>query len=381
MTIPQERLNRLIHPWMIHYVCNAYRHELRDFAKKRPDLFKPVDPALVRKHRELWEPLGLPVSDAWLRYLTNVSGIADYRYCPEDIFWGCVERILNDYSRADLECEDKNLLPRFVDYEFLPRTPLRFMRGIFFDEKCRPLTLAGAREFLSKDHGDLIGKVCLESFGGHGVTLFRFQGGRYVSTKGEALTPEWIAALAPSYLLQEKLEQCDFSASFNPASANTCRMVTLRCPWDNQVVVVRTVIRIGVSAGICDNMSQGGMCACIDGQGRLSDYAYNWSAQRFTEHPETHVAFRGLVHPYYAAMAETACRLAETIPYMNLLSWDLLATKEGKVKVLEINATSQSCDFLQYDFGGFFGPLSEKVVEWCCQHRDYDRFEYLRTTY
>jgi hypothetical protein len=373
--------NRWVHPHMLRHVCRGYCREMDKLRKLRPDLFRPVAPGLVRRHKELWAPLGLPVTDKWLRYLTNVSGIADFRYCPEDIFYAGIERVLNDYSRWDLGCEDKNLLPRYVPQRFLPRTPLRYMRGIFYDEACNPLSAAEVSRFLSTDNGPLVGKVCVESYGGHGVTLFRFAGGRYVSTRGQALTPEWIAAESNSYLLQEELEQCDFSARFNPSSANTCRMVTLRCPWDNRVVVLKTVLRIGVSAGLCDNMSQGGICACVDSEGRLSRYACNWKAARFAEHPETHVAFAGLTAPYYKEMAETACRLAATVPYMNLLSWDLLSTKRDGVKVLEINATTQSCDFLQYDFGGLFGEYSERVVDWCARHAGYAAFEYFRTTY
>ena len=66
---------------------------------------------------------------------------------------------------------------------------------------------------------------------------------------------------------------------------------------------------------------------------------------------------------------------------MNMLSWDMLADKNGDVKILEVNATSQSHDWLQFDFGALFGDYTEQVVDWCATHLDYDRFEHLRTWY
>ena len=181
--------------------------------------------------------------------------------------------------------------------------------------------------------------------------------------------------------MQKKIQQDSFSASFNSGPANTCRMMTLRCPWNGKIVVLKTMMRLGVSDKIVDNMMQGGLCVNIDAQGKFSRFGYDYDGQRFERHPISNALFDGLSHPHYRNMTETAKQIAAKIPYYNLLSFDLLPDKDGNIKCVEINATSQGITQLQYDHGGLFGDLSEKVVDWCAQHRELTFFEHFRTFY
>ena len=91
--------------------------------------------------------------------------------------------------------------------------------------------------------------------------------------------------------------------------------------------------------------------------------------------------FAGKVHPYFNAMKDAAMRFAAKVPDMNMLSWDMLADRDGKIKVLEVNAASQSSDWLQFAFGPLFSDETENVVEWCASHLEYDWFSHLRTFY
>lgn len=377
-----DKLNRLLHPWMIKYVCRTYNKKMAWCEKRHPELFKPVDMEITRKHLELWGRLGLPCSDKWLRFLTNISGIADYRYAPEDLIFARVERILNDCERGGREAEDKNQFDRYVDLNDQPRTILRYIRGVFYDEEHNFISEAAARSLLEKDSGDLIGKVCVSSLGGHGISSFRFTNGKYVSSKGELLTVDRIKASSQSYILQEKVEQCDFSAQFNPSSANSCKLVTLRCPWDGKIEVVKAGMRFGVTSDVFDNLSSGGISVAVSTEGELGRVAHNWyKADPFPEHPTSHIRFAGQVHPYFGNMKELACKYAARINTMNMLSWDMLADKSGNIKILECNEISQSHDWLQFDFGALFGKYTDAVVDWCVGHIDLDHFNHFRTWY
>ena len=377
-----DRINLWLHPWMIKYVCRAYNKKMAWCKKRHPELFKPVDVEVTRKHLELWRRLGLPCSDKWLRFLTNISGIADYRYAPEDLVFARVERILNDCERGGREAEDKNQFDRYVDLNDQPKTILRYIRGIFYDEEHNFISEAAARSLLEKDFGDLIGKVCVSSLGGHGISAFRFMDGKYISSKGELLTVDWIKASSQSYILQEKVEQCDFSAQFNPSSANSCKLVTLRCPWDGKIEVVKAGMRFGVTSDVFDNLSSGGVSVAVSTEGELGRVAHNWyKADPFPEHPTSHVKFAGQVHPHFGKMKELACKYAARINTMNMLSWDMLADKAGGIKILECNEISQSHDWLQFDFGSLFGQCTERVVDWCAGHIGLDYFNHFRTWY
>lgn len=141
------------------------------------------------------------------------------------------------------------------------------------------------------------------------------------------------------------------------------------------------MLRMGVSDAVVDNMMKGGLCVCVDGDGRLGEFAYDYDGRRYGKLPKSGIAFRGLRHPGFAKMAETAKAIHSRILDYNLLSFDLVQRADGSVCVVEINATSEGVTQLQYDFGGLFGVYTEDVVNWCAAHRKYDTFAHLRTWY
>lgn len=378
-----EKINRGLHPLMVHRVCRKYRRKMNLVAKWHPELFKPIDPTVVTRHKELWGRLGLGCTDGWVTWLSNISGKLDYRYCPEDLLYGRVERVLNDCERAGFGCEDKNQFFLYVPHELQAKTYLRFVRGAFYDEDFHWISERSAQSVIEQDHGDLIGKVCVNSLGGHGISKFSFANGSYSGKGCERLTTEWIKNVADSYVLQEKVEQCDFSAQFNPHSANSCKIVTLRCPWSGEIKVVKAGMRFGQTTSVFDNLSSGGVSVCVDvNTGALSPVAYNWyHCDPYPKHPLTGVAFAGAVHPHWPAMKTAAIKYAANVPDMNMLSWDMLVDKDGAVKILEVNATSQSSDWLQFDFGSLFAEETENVIDWCASHLQYDVFKHIRTFY
>ncbi len=359
-------INKRLHPWMIQYVMRQYAKKSRLVEAKHPELFICVDRELSRKHRELWSHLGVPSGDRWLRLHVNLTGIQDYRFCPEDIFFARIERIMNDCDEAGHGPDDKSGLFRFVPDANRPDTLLRYVRGNFFDADNNWVGKEVAAEMLK---GEFIGKPCRSS-GGNGVAL------------RNDLSPEWIERNGgDAYEVQRKICQCDFSAQFNRSSVNTVRMMTMRCPWNGEIVVCRSMLRMGVSDTVIDNMMKGGLCVCVGDKGQLGRYAYDYDGKRFEKHPVSGLTFEGMSHPGYSKMVQTATTIHKDILSYNLLSFDLVQCEDGSICVVEINATSQGITQLQYDFGGLFGEYTEKLVNWCASHQGLDRFNHLRTWY
>lgn len=361
-----SKLNGLIHPFMVRRVMRAYHKKSRFVEKKHPELFLPVDSALSAKHRQLWSRIGLQSGDRWLRLHVNLTGIKDYTFCPEDIFFSRVERIFNDCNQAGYGPEEKNDLIYYLPAGYEPEVVLRYVRGNFFAVDGSWLSDARARELLN---GEFVGKPCRSS-GGTGVEL------------RSDFTPEWIRVHGgESYVVQKKIEQCGFTAQFNTSSVNTVRMMTMRCPWNGEIVVCRSMLRIGVSDAVIDNMMKGGLCVCVGDKGQLGKYAYDYDGQRFERHPVSGLTFWGMVHPGYEKMVAAAKEVHSRIMAFNLLSFDLVQRKDGSICIVEINSTSQGITQLQYDFGGLFGEHTEKVVEWCAAHQENDAFQHIRTFY
>lgn len=373
------RINKILTPVLKKRLCRKFNAKMIPCMRNHQELFRKVDPETTAKFKSLWSRLVPVKDDMWLRFFCNLSGIKDYRYMPEDIYLTQVERILNDTNRVGGEAEDKNQYSLFIDREHQPRFLVRFIRGMFFDEDYKFLSDGNVSEILSKDNGPLIGKVAVGSGGGHGVKGLFYQGRGYFDKEGSQITAEWIRRNFDSYVIQEKIKQCDFSAQFNPYSANTCRIMTFRRPWDGVTCVAKAGMRFGAKSEVFDNLSSGGICVCLDSEGRLSKIGRTWyHMDQWDKHPVSGVVFEGKQHPYFKEMCRLACKYAAHIPNFNLISWDMVADEDGIVKILEINETSQSSDWVQYDFGPFFGDLTERVVDWCVENRHFDNFKHIR---
>ncbi len=379
-----ETINRMVHPLIIKWVLRTYNNKMNRRAKTYPELFKPVDAKLTKKHLELWRRLGLPCNDKWLRFFTNLTGIEDYCYCPEDLYFARVERILNDCNRAGNECEDKNLIGLYVGDEVAPHAYLRYVRGFWFDGEGHGVSERIATDILSSDHGEVIGKVCVASSGGKGVSGYVFDKNlkRYVDEKGNCLTVDFIKSKAHSFVVQERIQQCDFEAQFNPPSTNTFRIATLRCPWNGEVLVLKTGMRMGVSSSVVDNLSSGGISVAIDRNGVIDDHAYAWlDFKEFNEHPTSHIKFGGMKFPYYEKAVAKIKQLAGLNPNMNVITWDIVIDRNEDVRILEINTSGISLDWMQFNYGSFFGEQTEAVVDWCAHHLDMDKYLHFRSFY
>ena len=364
-----DKLNIVLHRLFTAYVMRAYAKKSKRVEAKHPELFKAVDPELSAKHKVLWSRTGLKSGDRWLRLHVNLTGIEDYTFCPEDIFFSRIERVMNDCNQAGYGPEEKNELWRYVPKGAEPEVVVRFVRGSFFDASGIWISDKDAQRLIDEAQ-EVVGKPCRAS-GGNGVELFK---------PGE-LRAEWIRRRFDSYVVQKKIEQGVFSAQFNASSVNTVRMMTMRCPWDGKMVVCRSMMRMGVSDAVIDNMMKGGLCVCIGDNGQLGRYAYDYDGKRFEKHPVSGLAFEGLVHPDYEAMKALALAIHSHIAGYNLLSFDLVPRKDGSICVVEINATSEGITQLQYDFGGLFGGYTERLVDYVACNLKYDAFNHLRTWY
>lgn len=359
-----ERVNRVLHALMCRRVMKTYDRKSKRVEKKHPGLFKAVKPELSAEHKALWSHAGLKSGDRWLRLHVNLTGIEDPTFCPEDIFFARIERVMNECGHSGFGVEDKGELFRYVPKGAEPKVVLRYVRGSFYDGDCNWIGRESAREMLK---GELVGKPC-RSNGGNGVAL------------RNDLTPEWIEQHGgASYIVQKKIEQCDFTAQFNKTSINTIRMMTMRCPWNGEIVVCRSMMRMGVSDCVVDNMMKGGLCVCVGDKGQLGKYAYDYDGKRFEKHPVSGLTFEGMSHPGYGKMVEMAKAIHANVLDFNLLSFDLVQRKDGSICVVEINATSEGITQLQYDFGGLFGKHTEQVVDWCAANGRFDAFNHVRT--
>ena len=375
-----DKVNMFIHPLMIKRVVNTYNKKVNAIFEKRPELNKGVSKETTEKHLALYRELGIPYDDRWLRLYSNLSGIEDYQYVPESIYASVIERVMNECECANHEYEDKNIFEKLIDKKYLPDTILRYVRGCFFDKNFNFVSRDVAKQILSIDHGTIIGKQSTDSSGGKSVIAYNFHSGKYISDDNITLSVEWIEQTQMHYIMQKALTQCEFTKQFNPTSVNTCRMITMRCPWDGKVVLLKSFLRMGIAKTAVDNMSSGGICVGINKAGELDAYAYTYiDRMRLNEHPESKISFKGLKHPFFQLMTDVVIEESKKIPNFNIISWDVIADQYGQVKIIEANLISQNPDIAQLAFGSLFGEYTEQLIDWVSQHMKNDSFKHVRT--
>lgn len=365
-----DRVNHWIHPLMLQYIRHQYVKKLNVNRRKHPDFFLRAYDAARKKHKELWSPLIKTVNTDWLDMFYGISGVADPRFVPEDVFYGVIERCLNNCDSSGAFVEDKNDVCFYVPTQYLPNCIARYDRGVWFDGDFNPIDVQKATVLL-KDYGQaMVGKPSMGSCGGTNVRIW----------DAGNIDLAYVEKCFEGYVFQEILKQDAAVSSFNPSSVNTCRIMTFRRPWDGHTSAIAGMLRLGCADGIADNLALGGVSVDIAEDGSLAGYGVDHDFGKFLTHPISNKAFEGFVIPHYGEMCEVACAVARHVPGYNLLSFDMIAREEGTPCVIEINATSMTLAQLQ-TVRPLFGDETEQVIEWCAAHRNMDKFNHFRTWY
>ena len=134
-----KQINAILHPLMFKYLRRQYVKKLKNNKRLHPDAFVLADCGVAKKHKILWCRLVDAVNTNWLDMFYGMSGNADYRFVPEDIFYGVIERCLNNCNASGAFVEDKNDVCFYIPKEYQPECILRYERGVWFDGDFNPI--------------------------------------------------------------------------------------------------------------------------------------------------------------------------------------------------------------------------------------------------
>lgn len=366
--------NRVIHPLLLRYLDKQYRKKNRKVRQLHPELYVNCSKSEVEAHCNLWRGCSshAHVDPSWFIMHSNISGVHDIRYVPENIYFAYIEPVLNEMDMAPYVA-DKNLLESFVPVGNVPKAIIRYMRGSFFDPDFKLIDENEAQRRVDK-FTQIVVKKSVDSSGGEGVC--------FIDRSRESFDVKKLYSYGRTpFIVQSAIKQHEQSSKFNSGSVNTCRVMTLRCPWNGEVVLLKSMLRVGCGASFCDNMMKGGLCLGVYDDGRLNRYAYDYNGKRYTSHPISNICFQDSSLPLYPKMVEFALKVAGSIPYMNILSFDLVANNDGEVVCLELNTAGQGITQLQYDGIPLFRDYTNDVIHWCAKHQNLNMQRHLKTFY
>ncbi|MGB9960662.1 sugar-transfer associated ATP-grasp domain-containing protein [Halobacterium sp. MBLA0001] len=144
------------------------------------------------------------------------------------------------------------------------------------------------------------------------------------------------------YLVSRAVQQREYANTIFPDSVNTIRVITMLDPETGEAFSPAAVHRFGsTESAPTDNWGQGGYCAEVDQDtGELSKATTvpDGSVQSwYSKHPDTGAQIEGASIPEWETVFQEVLSLAERIPYVPYVGWDIVLT-DGAFVILEGNA-------------------------------------------
>ena len=230
------------------------------------------------------------------------------------------------------------------------------------------LTSFDSREMSYEAAIDLLkekGKLFIKPYGagkGTGVNILIYEDGKIFVDKKEYTEAEFIRFLKnrDDWFICESMKQHAYSDAIYDKTVNTIRLITLRDIETHKFKIFFAVQRIGTFATIpVDNGSRGGLVAKIDLEtGTLSEARCLHNLNVYKVHPDSQAPIEGAKIPDWDHLKEEILELANKMPYMHFIAWDILITESGEMCIIEAN-TSSGVNIIQLWGGQRHGELGD----------------------
>ena len=181
------------------------------------------------------------------------------------------------------------------------------------------------KQFVEKYQRIIVKPICEE--GGKGIGLynpFGDLGGGYFALKQN------------DYLLEECIKQHP-RMSFNNSSVNTIRVYSVLDKY-GKVHILKAVLRAGVGESVVDNFHSGGVIYPVNVEhGFIESYGERRAEKKGVFiHPGTDIVMLGFVIPHWEQLKNMVKKMAESIPQVRYIGWDMVITPDG-VDMIEAN--------------------------------------------
>lgn len=311
---------------------------------------------LPYKPLDYFKQYGFKVSSAFPEIYKRCNGIVSDKYIPASLYFYYISPYLVNMNLS-MAYVDKNMYFRHFPDVRQPKTIFHNMSGRFYTTEMQEATFDEAVETLSKKEKFIV-KPAIESGRGRDVKMW-IGGG--ISELRNILND-----YESNYIIQEVVTQHPDMGKLNPTSLNTCRLYTYRRVGTSEYMLLGAAVRFGGKGAYRDNACTGGGFCKINDDGSVEDAIHNY--RRFGWGSlKAEKGLEGLRIPKYNKVLETALRLHKTIPYMDLIGWDIAVDEEGEPVLIELNQYPD-CEFLQIFNGPMFGEYTDELLERISKH-------------
>ncbi len=153
------------------------------------------------------------------------------------------------------------------------------------------------------------------------------------------------------FLVAKTVKQHPMLNNIFSKSLNTVRVLMMRCPLSQQVLIAAAALRIGTSSSSpVDNFSRGGISFFVDLKTGIIGSGKQKNGTEWSAHPETGARVTGLTVPMWREVKDVCSAAFEYSKGLVYVGWDVAITPDGPV-LLEGNS---NCDV---DLVQVHGPL------------------------
>lgn len=132
-------------------------------------------------------------------------------------------------------------------------------------------------------------------------------------------------------------------------------------------VLVGVAVRFGGDGVYKDNLcTDGDLCKIYD-NGEMDDVIYRYCSFDKGSLKEQ----KGLIYhsiPNWDKVVETCMVLHRTLPYLDLIGWDMAVSEDGEPILIELNQYPD-CELIQIFNGPMFGEYTDELLERIQHHR------------
>lgn len=319
-----------------------------------PEYRTPCDQEVELEHQGRWGAFRAKVDMSTLRICSSLSGNADARIIPEDIFVSDVEPgLLTDESCHFLS--HKSFYNRWFPGGVFPKDYVHCVDGQYLGAELNPINYEEFRQIVLKLPYPVVMKPNRDSFGGKNVFFVKDSHRLYE-----------LSEQSRDFVVQEQIVQHDFFSKYNPVGLNTIRVYVYKSVRDNRHHVINMALRMG-KGGSLDNETSGGIHTLIHTDGRMNNYAVDKFAQKYDKHPDTRYAFDEQI-PAVDELKKLAEKIASQVYFTRIVGLDLCYDTDGNWKVIEVNTKGHTIRFSQYGGQPFFGEFTDEVISHCRQN-------------
>jgi hypothetical protein len=313
----------------------------------------------------LTESVASEIKAFWSKYLKYDIGLNFQRIAAlkipaeslpyivsDSVLYPIITKILNPENQARV-LEDKGLSNVLFNDVKHPLEIVRNVKGIFTDSNFELIDRNAAFAKILSYKQPVVFKKSVNSFGGYGVRVFK--------EYDEPLIRQQFNYFKTNFVVQEYLSQSEQTARFNPSSLNTFRITTLLL--NGRLSILGAWLKCGGKGANVDNLTSGGMGACVLPDGRLT-YAINLNKLKIDFSP-TGLRFEDCRIEHFDRIIEKAKQFHKRIPMISMVGWDFALDVNDEPVFIEANLRNPDTFPWQTTQGPIFGDRLQEVLDYC----------------